>query len=710
MANTVLNENIIKYNSILESIDEAYFVIDLPGKLRFFNDGFSILLGYTRSELNNMTIQDFTTAGTLYRISEIYRETKKTRKAVTMSDYEIIHKDGSFRTLEITGSFIADTSGTYQGFHGVAKDETKQWGLKRALEESEEKYRDLVENINEVVYQTDNYGVVTYVSPSVEFTGGYTQDEIVGRPFTDFVYEEDLNGRIDRFQEVLHGVEGATIYRYRTKGGELKWVRTAARPFYENGCTVGIRGVLTDVTDIIEAKEKLRQSEHRYRSILEDIEEGYFEVDLAGNFLFFNDSMCKILGYTPDELTGINHREIMAPESVRKTVQTFNEIFRTGNPTGLIDFEFINKNGLSVIGELSASLMTNDKGEPIGFRGVARDVTERRRTERAWKQSNFIVNASRDWMTLINRNYEYIAVNDAFCRAHGKARDEIIGRTIAELWGEETFYKSIKEHIDRCFAGEEIYYKTSFDEESLKLQHFEVSYYPYHNEKGVIENVVVASHDITKRMRAEKNLRQSLSKLQAALEKTVNCLTSAFEMRDPYTAGHQRRVAELARAIAQEMNFTEDEIQVLHLASLVHDIGKIHMPIEILSKPTPLTDTEFGIIKMHSQVGYEILKKADFPWPIDTIVLQHHERLNGQGYPQGLKKDEIVLEAQLLAVADVVEAMSSHRPYRPALSIDIALEEILANKGILYNAEVVDICVDLFRNKKFKFGKSDQQS
>ena len=133
MTNTFLNENIIKYKTILESIDEAYFAIDLPGRLRFFNDGFSNLLGYTRSELDSMTIQDFTTAKTLYRISEIYRETKETGKEVTISDYEIIHKDESFRTLEITGSFIGDASGTYHGFHGVAKDQTKQWGLRQAL-------------------------------------------------------------------------------------------------------------------------------------------------------------------------------------------------------------------------------------------------------------------------------------------------------------------------------------------------------------------------------------------------------------------------------------------------------------------------------------------------------------------------------------------------------------------------------------------------
>jgi PAS domain S-box-containing protein/putative nucleotidyltransferase with HDIG domain len=710
MTNAFLNENIIKYKSILESIEEAYFVIDLPGKLRFFNDGFSDLMGYTRSELNSMTIQDFTTAETLYRISEIYREAKKTRKEVTISDYEIIQKDGSFRILEINGSFISDKSERFQGFHGVAKDQTEQWGLRRALEESEEKYRHLVENINEVVYQTDNYGVITYASPAVEWTGGYTQAEVIGRPFTDFVYEEDMNGRMDNFQEVLHGVKSASVYRYRTKDGEPRWVRTAARPIYENGYTVGIRGVLTDITDIVEAEEKLRESESKYRSILEDIEEGYFEVDLAGNFLFFNDSICKMFGYTRDELMGISNREITTPESAKKTFQTFNEIYRTGNPTGLIDFEFIKKNGESVIAELSASLMTNDKGIPIGFRGVIRDVTGRRHIESEWKQSNFIVNASKDWMTLINSNYEYMAVNDAFCRAHGKTRDKIVGSTVAQIWGKETFDQLFKNSIDRCFAGEEIHYETSFDKDQFKAQHFEVNCYPFHNKRGLIDNAVVVTHDITKIIQAESSMKESLSRLQGALEKTVDCLISAFEMRDPYTAGHQRRVAELALAIAQEMDLNEDAIHGIYLASIVHDIGKIHMPIEILSKPTPLTDTEFSIIKMHSHVGSEILKKADFSWPIDKIVLQHHERLNGRGYPDGLIKDEIIFEAQIIAVADVVEAMSSHRPYRPALSIDIAIDEIIANKGILYNENVVDVCVDLFRNKEFEFGKLSKQN
>jgi len=173
-------------------------------------------------------------------------------------------------------------------------------------------------------------------------------------------------------------------------------------------------------------------------------------------------------------------------------------------------------------------------------------------------------------------------------------------------------------------------------------------------------------------------------------------------MRDPYTAGHQRRVAELASAIAKEMRLPKEKIEGIHMAGLIHDIGKIAVPAEILSKPSKLSKMEMDLIKAHSQVGYELLKEIDFPWPVANIVLQHHERLDGVGYPQGLKGDEILLEARILAVADVVEAMASHRPYRPALGLDAALDEIKQGKGKLYEPAAVDACLVLFE-KGFTF-------
>jgi PAS domain S-box-containing protein len=221
------------------------------------------------------------------------------------------------------------------------------------------------------------------------------------------------------------------------------------------------------------------------------------------------------------------------------------------------------------------------------------------------------------------------------------------------------------------------------------------------DEKGILWSVLAEARDITERKQAEEERKQSFERMRKALRATVQAISITVEMKDPYTSGHQRRVADLARSIAKEMGLSEDRQDFIFTASTIHDIGKIAIPAEILSKPTKLIDLEFNLIKTHSQSGYDILKDIEFPWPVADVVLQHHERMDGSGYPQGLKGDDILLEARILAIADVVEAITFHRPYRPAIGINLALEEISRNKGILYDAEAVDACLKLFREKGY---------
>ena len=208
---------------------------------------------------------------------------------------------------------------------------------------------------------------------------------------------------------------------------------------------------------------------------------------------------------------------------------------------------------------------------------------------------------------------------------------------------------------------------------------------------------------IIERKLAESELQSSMEKLRKALGGIIQAMEIVVESKDPYTAGHQQRVANLARAIATEMKLSSELIDGIRMSAAIHDIGKISVPSEILSKPGRINEIEFSLIKMHPGIGHEILKSVEFPWPVAKIVLQHHERMNGSGYPDGLSGKDILIEARILAVADVVEAMASHRPYRVALGIDKALEEITKNKGILYDTEVVDACLRLFTEKGFKF-------
>jgi putative nucleotidyltransferase with HDIG domain len=202
---------------------------------------------------------------------------------------------------------------------------------------------------------------------------------------------------------------------------------------------------------------------------------------------------------------------------------------------------------------------------------------------------------------------------------------------------------------------------------------------------------------------ATDKLQESYEKLKSILEQTVDALTSAVEIKDPYTSGHQRRVARIACAIAREMQLGEEQISGIRIASLLHDIGKIAIPSDILNKPGKLIQAEFLLLENHPRTGFEILKGIDFPWPVAQAVLQHHERMDGSGYPLRVSGENILPEARIIAVADVIEAMASHRPYRPALGLDAALDEVIRNKGNLYDPEVVGICMSLYRENKEVF-------
>ncbi|MBN1938525.1 MAG: response regulator [Candidatus Aminicenantes bacterium] len=231
----------------------------------------------------------------------------------------------------------------------------------------------------------------------------------------------------------------------------------------------------------------------------------------------------------------------------------------------------------------------------------------------------------------------------------------------------------------------------------------EQSISPIHGEKEEMFGRVYIFRDIRSRKKSEEELRESYARHQKALAGSIQAIGLTIEMRDPYTAGHQHRVSKLSAAIAEEMRLDKARIEGVKMAGDIHDIGKIYVPAEILSKPGKLSDIEMSIIRTHSQVGYDILKNIEFPWPIAQIVYQHHERLDGTGYPNNLKGEEILLESRIISVADVVEAMSSHRPYRPAPGIEKALAEIKRGQGAQYDSDIVDACFRLFQEKSFTF-------
>jgi len=303
---------------------------------------------------------------------------------------------------------------------------------------------------------------------------------------------------------------------------------------------------------------------------------------------------------------------------------------------------------------------------------------------------------SSDIIVLVNRERVITYENPAVERTLGFKPEERIGSSIFERIHPD----DLSIVIDAVTTLENNT-NTSVTRAEVRLQHKDGSWRTFDGvgsslvRDAVIEGGIINLHDITDRKITEDRIRK-------ALEATVQAIAVTVETRDPYTAGHQRRVADLARAIATDMNLPIDIINGISMAATIHDLGKISIPSEILSKPRKLTDIEFSIIKLHPQAGYDILKDIDFPWPVARIVLEHHERVNGSGYPSKLFAEKTLLESRILAVADVVESMASHRPYRPSLGIEAALEEIKKNRGILYDNKVVDACLKLFLEQGFQ--------
>jgi PAS domain S-box-containing protein len=309
---------------------------------------------------------------------------------------------------------------------------------------------------------------------------------------------------------------------------------------------------------------------------------------------------------------------------------------------------------------------------------------------------------SPDAIVLLDKDDHILQVNRSFEKLFQYSIDEIRLRSLNEVIVPEDMLEEADQLSRKAQSMGSVQKETQRKRKDGNLVDVSILGYPIQHKEQQIGVYGIYS-DITQRKRSEEQLQTTLVKLRKAMGATISAMASTVEVRDPYTAGHQQRVSNLARAIAQTIGLGAEEVDGIRMAGAIHDLGKITVPAEILSKPGRITEIEFSLIKTHPLIAFDILKEIDFPWPVAEIVYQHHERLDGSGYPQGLSGDQIRLEAQILSVADVVEAIASHRPYRPALGMDKALDWIADKRGIFYDARVVDACQKLFRELNFSF-------
>ena len=531
--------------------------------------------------------------------------------------------------------------------------------------ESEAKFYAVAQSVNDAMINSDSSGKITFWNPAAVIMFGYQEEEVLGKPFDDAHpgtipgSPPEGNGTQPIRKESRVIGKTTELFGIKKEGTEFPLELSLAQ--WTAGNETFYTGFIGDITQRKGAEEALRQSEEKYRTILENIEDGYYEVDLAGNFTFFNDALTRIHEHSRDAMMGMNSREYTDEENSKLLYKDFNRVYQTGEPSKGVIYEVFTKNGGRKNLETSVSLIRDRSGKPIGFRGITRDITELTQAQKALSESEDryrdLVENSQDLMYTHNLEGNLLSVNKTPVRLLGYSRESLLRMNLSDLL--------ITELRDQLGAYLNEIQSQGRASGIMRLQTAggRTCYWEYNNTlrtEGVTAPIVRGmAHDVTERIGAEKEVRETLKKLRSAMGGIIQAMTLTVESRDPYTAGHQKRVSNFARYIAQEMGMSKDQVEAVRMAGLVHDLGKISVPAEILSKPSRLSDIENNLIKVHPQTSYDILKDIDFPWPIAQIVLQHHERMDGSGYPAGLKGDEILIEAKVLMVADVVEAIAS---------------------------------------------------
>jgi PAS domain S-box-containing protein len=698
---------VAKLAAIAASSHDARFSRDLEGSIISWNAAAEALYGYAAEEAIGRNGAILMPPGREGETQEFIKRMLRGDRGFGF-ETQRLRKDGSLLDVALALSPVRDAAGDITAISIIAHDISERVRAELELRESEEKFSAAFHaspDLMDITKLSDG----TFLEVNEGFTQllGFARAEAVGKSTTELAIWADPADRatfVASLEESGHASELDTTLR--RKDGTLVACIISAR-------TIEVRGeacalwVFHDISERKRAEEALRASEAHLRTLIDTLPDLVWLKDLEGVYLSCNRRFEGFFGAAVKDIVGKTDYDFTDADQADSFRQHDAAAMAAEAPTVNEEEILFAEDGHREILETIKTPVHASDGRLIGVLGVGRDITARKLMEEALRESE---ERHREILEYGGVGVAYFSLDGHFLLLNrravqnmgGSEASEFVGKSVTELFGEANGRRYL-ERIREAAASPEAHEYVDYVELPSGPHWLSSIHTRSLDAAGNAAGVQVYAQDITERKQAEDEALLHAEQLQRTVEGAVLAMGRMVESRDPYTAGHERRVADLATAIGAQMGMEGEQLEALRRAGTIHDIGKIAVPAEILSKPGRLHKIEFELIKGHPTTGFDILADVDFGSPVAEMVLQHHERLDGSGYPRALKGADIMPEARILAVADVVEAMSSHRPYRPALGIEAALTELRGHAGVKYDADVVAVCGRLFEEQDFEF-------
>lgn len=715
-----LNEKEERFQRFIEAAADAIMGLDAHGRIDIWNKAATSMFGYKASEAIGRNLHELIVPQRF--LSQANKGLKAFEKSGQgpligkVTECVALRNNGSEFPVEIAISSFQKGDAWHST--AIIRDITERKKFEQLLRQEELETRQIIDTARDAFIRLDDKGIIMEWNPQAVKTFGWSHQEAVGKSLAALVVPASMRkAHKQGIKHYLASGEGPVLGKtievnaLHRDGHELPVELSIVALHF--GEEITFNAFLRDISERKQTENTLVASQIRHEEAQRIAHFGHWELDLAKDELIWSDENYRIFGVEPG--TANTYETFLAtvhPDDYEFVNQAFTDSVKNRTPYDIEHRLLMQDGSIKWVNERGETDYAED-GTARRSIGTTLDITERKQAGEALhnseEQIRLLLDSTAEAIYGLDLDGNCTSANAACLKMLGYKEDsELIGKNMHELIhhsrADGSPYPVEECHIYQAFregtgthVDDEVYWRKDGS-------CFPVSYWSYPVLKdNRITGGVVTFLDISEQVKSRDALQNNRERLRASLKGTIAAVVKSVEARDPYTAGHQNRVAELAVAIAYEMGLDEERIEGIRMGASIHDIGKIQLPAEILSKPAKLSDIEYSLIQTHPEVGYDILKDIYFPWPVADIAHQHHERLDGSGYPQGLKGEEICLEARIVAVADVVEAMSSHRPYRPALGLDAALEEIENHRAVYFDSEVVDATLKLFREKDFHF-------